>query len=119
MSTTDTGINFKDMLRVIPIFGLLLYYIGGLIVSLDVSNNIIFVLQLVVFSVLLVIGLFVRHKIAILLGSVLAIVGTAGAVAQLILTLIDGVIGASTLGGIIVLIADALFIISLFIWSRE
>ncbi|TXT55336.1 MAG: membrane protein of unknown function [Candidatus Thorarchaeota archaeon] len=119
MNISIGSTKLTDLLRVIPIFGLLLYYIGGLIVSLDVSNNIVFVLQVVLFSLLLVVGLFIYHRIAVMIGSVLAIIGTAGPIAQLLLTLLDGWVGASALGGILVLIADILFVITLFAWAKQ
>ena len=77
--------------RALPILGLLFYYLGGLIVSLDVNENIVFMLQIVLFSVILFIGLVLTNKIAIILGAILVIVGALGPMVNFLLSLQDGV----------------------------
>jgi len=70
---------------VYPIIGLLLYYLGSLIASLDVANAVIFIVQIVAFSIILIIGLVIMKKEVIILCEVLAIVGSAGPVAEFLL----------------------------------
>ncbi|TFG34439.1 hypothetical protein EU527_03230 [Candidatus Thorarchaeota archaeon] len=106
--------------RVFPIFGLLLYYLGALITSLDVQENLVFLIQILVLSVLLVIGLlWQQSKWIVILGEVLVIIGSIGPVAELVLSVMDSVTSFGTFGGAIMLAGIILHIIGIMIWLKE
>ena len=106
--------------RVIPIIGLLFYYLGCLIVSLEVVENIVFLLQIAIFSVILLAGLqYPQNKIAIIIGAILVIVGSLGPIANLILSIQDGIIGFGVLGGSLVLVGVFFQLVTIILWLKE
>jgi membrane associated rhomboid family serine protease len=106
--------------RVIPIIGLLFFYLGGLIVSLDVANNLVFLLQLWIFSVILVVSLqWPVNKAAVILGALIEIFGSLGPVVNLFLSIQNGVLGFSVLGGSLILFSIILQFGTIFIWMKE
>jgi len=106
--------------RVIPIIGLLFYYLGNLIVSLDVADNIVFLIQIAIFSVILLVGLQIPpNKIAVILGAILVIVGSLGPIVNLILSIQNGIVGFGVLGGILVIIGVIFQIGTIVLWLKE
>ncbi len=105
-------------LRVAPIFGLMIYYLGGLITSLDVENVAIFLLIFVLLSVPLVIGIVIRHKVIVLLGALFVMIASAGPIMEFILTLGEGAISFSLLGGILIIVAMIFHIITIYLWVK-
>ena len=106
--------------RVMPIIGLLFYYLGSLLVSLEVTNNVVFLLQIVIFSIILLVGLqWPMNKWAVILGASLVIVGSAGPIVEFFLSIQGGIIGFSVLGGGLVLIGVFLQIVTIVIWLKE
>ncbi len=118
MKESVTSDGLQKFLRVFPIFGLLFYYIGGLITSLDVSESTVFIIQIVGFSIILLIGLFVLDSRLVIVGVVLAVMGTAWSIHYLIQSLSQGLIGFSTVGGGFSIVADFFFAMSLYTWFR-
>jgi hypothetical protein len=112
--------NASKYTRVFPIIGLLLYYLGGLITSLDVGNAMIFIVQIIAFSIILIIGLAIVKKEVIILGEILAILGSAGPIAEFLLSILSGgVLSFGALGGGIVLVSDIFFILGILIWFKK
>ena len=115
--TTPSPHNYR---RVFPIIGLLFYYLGCLIVSLDIADNIAFLLQIVIFSVILFAGLqWPPNKIAIIVGAALVIVVSLGPIANFILSIQAGTIGFGVLGGSLVLVGVILQLGAIIIWLKE
>jgi hypothetical protein len=106
--------------RVYPIVGLLLYYLGSLIASLEVADAMIFLLQTLAFSIILIIGLAIMKREVIILGEVLAILGSAGLVAQFYLVLIgERTFGLGAIGGAIILVSIFFMILGILTWSKK
>ncbi|TFF95697.1 hypothetical protein EU546_02800 [Candidatus Thorarchaeota archaeon] len=117
MSAESNGL--KKYLRVFPIFGLLFYYVGGLITSLDVSDSIVYIVQIVAFSILLFAGLYLLDKRVMIVGAVVALVGTAGSVFFMLQNLGEATLGLGAVGGAFSLIADLFFLLTIYAWARQ
>ncbi|TFG10228.1 hypothetical protein EU538_02570 [Candidatus Thorarchaeota archaeon] len=118
MEMASTSKSLEKYLRVFPIFGLLFYYIGGLITSLDVSDSIVYIVQVVVFSIVLLFGLFLLDWRVVILGSVLALIGTAGSLVSLIQGLVGNTLGLSMVGGAFSIVADVFFLLTIYTWMK-
>ncbi len=116
--STENGLH--KYRRVVPIFGLLFYYIGSLIVSLEVANSVTFLIQIAIFSIVLIVGLqWPMNKWAVILGAILVMVGSAGPLAEFIISIQSSSIGFGTLGGLIVLIGVIFQAFAIIIWLKE
>lgn len=116
MEESATSIDLQKYLRVFPIFGLLFYYIGGLITSLDISESTVFIIQIVAFSIVLLVGLFILDGRLVIAGAFLALIGTAWSVFYLIQSLSQGLIGFPTVGGAFSIVADFFFVLTVYTW---
>ena len=109
--------------RVFPIIGLLVYYLGCLIVSLDifeVDESLVFLSQIALFSVILFAGLqWPPNKIAVLVGAILVIIASLGPIVNFILSVQDGIIGYGVLGGSLVLVGVIFQLGTIIIWLKE
>lgn len=108
--------------RVFPIIGLLLYYLGCLIISLDLDaeGSIVFLAQIGLFSVILIAGLqWPPNKIAVILGAGIVILGSIGPLANLLLSIQNGIVGFGLVGGILVLIGVIFQVGAIVIWLKE
>ena len=119
----ETIIGPNKYRRVIPIIGLLFYYLGNLIVSFEIEDtveSIVFLSQIAIFSVILFAGLqSPPNKVAIILGAIFVIIGSVGAIAHLVFSILNGVFGFGILGGSLVLIGVLLQFAAILIWVRE
>ncbi len=118
MEESATSIGLKKYLRVFPIFGLLFYYIGGLVTSLDVSESTVFIIQTVAFSIVLLVGLFILDIRLVIVGAFLALIGTAWSVFYLIQSLSQGLIGFRAVGGAFNIVADFFFVLTVYTWIK-
>lgn len=111
-------IEWSKYLRVFPIFSLILYYLGGLIMSIDPSMQTeIFLLQIIFFSLVLLVGLGLRNKFAIIVGSVLIMLGSLGPLMFLLQSF--GIISMTVLGGVLIAIAFVFHILTILAWSKQ
>lgn len=113
---TKTTNGHSKYRRAIPIFGLLFYYLGALIASLDVQDNVQFLIVIAALSIILIIGLqWPMNKWIVILGEILLIVGSLGPIAELTLSLL----GYGALGGAVMLLAIIFHLIGISIWLKE
>jgi hypothetical protein len=111
-ATSITAAGSNKYVRVLPVIGLLLYYIGHLIVSLDVANAEIYLLQIVLFSIVLIIGLIIMKKEILLFGEIIAILGSVGAIVLFFESLFEG--GLAAFGSGIVFVSAAFLLLSIY-----
>lgn len=109
--------KLEPFLRVFPILGLLFYYTGGLIVSLEVTAMEVFALQLVLFSLVLLAGVYLRHKYVVILGEILVMLASSGSIMEFYTSLNSWT--TATLGGALVLFAFVFHIAAIYTWLSE
>ncbi|NWF95824.1 MAG: hypothetical protein HXY34_06745 [Candidatus Thorarchaeota archaeon] len=109
-----TGKNMVDLskyLRVIPIFGLFFYYMGNLVLAMSVSSPEVYLLLMAALSVPLLVGLFMRNRVLVIVGCILALLQGAGPIASLVFN--------AAAGGLLVLTGDVLFVVTIVIWAKN
>ena len=97
----------------------MLYYLGGLIVSLEVSAMEVFLAVIIVFSIPTLIGLIIRHKYVMIIGGLALIAGTAGPIAELLAVLFEGTLNMSVLGVGIMIVAIPFHLYSIYLWYTQ
>ncbi|MBN2228548.1 MAG: hypothetical protein JW779_03070 [Candidatus Thorarchaeota archaeon] len=111
--------SFNKYRRVFPIFGILLFYLGGLIISLEVANATIFLVQIAAFPIILIIGLAIIKREVILLGEVLIIIGSVGPLAEFYLSINGGeLLGYGAIGGSLVAVAFFFHLLGIYAWMK-
>ena len=111
MATT----GLQKYLRVFPILGLLFYYLGGLIASLEAVDLLMFISWLVVFSLVELIGLFLRRKELLILGPLLLMYFSLGP----IMAVFGAVFGLIALGGLIMASAFIFHVLTIYVWIKN
>lgn len=97
----------------------MLYYLGGLIQSLEMPASEIFLIQLIAFSLLELIALGLKHREIMLLGAIVIIVGSIGPVAYFIQEISTLAINMAVLGGALVAFSILFHILTFWVWFRE
>ena len=106
-------------LRVFPILSLLFYYIGALITSLEVADIVPFLIQIVLFSAFLLIGLVFMRKEAVILGALLLMLGSLGPIVAYLLSMGSTPIGPGVAGGAVMAFAFIFHIMTIVVWIRK
>ena len=97
----------------------MLYYLGGLIQSLDMPSAEIFLALLIGFSLIELIALGLKHRELMLLGAILIILGSAGSVTYFVQELLNLAFSMTFLGGMIVAIGIVFQLLTLWVWFNN
>ncbi|MGQ4911060.1 MAG: hypothetical protein ACP6KW_02735 [Candidatus Thorarchaeota archaeon] len=106
-------------LYVIPVIGLLLFYGGGLILSLEINPMFVFIGELVLFSAIKIVGLVQNRRMAVVIGALLLIVCSAGPVSLFLFSLSGGTFGLAEIGAGIMTFAIIFHILTMIIWYNS
>ncbi|TFF84403.1 hypothetical protein EU524_01135 [Candidatus Thorarchaeota archaeon] len=116
--TSSSASDIRKYLRVFPILGLLFYYIGGLIASLGAADLVLFLVQVILLSAVLLLGLGLMRKEIVIAGALILVLFSIGLPAYL---LVMGTLslGAGTLGQGIMVFAVVFHMLTVWVWSKE
>ncbi len=114
-----SSLSGSKFLRVYPILGLMLYYLGGLIQSLDMPSSEIFLILLIGFSLVELIALGLKHRKLMLIGSIAIIIGSAGPITYFVQELLNLSFTMAFLGGAIVSLAIIFHILTFWVWFNK